>query len=62
MTSSWMWIITCCICLSFNILVIFLLAYRPHGLLEEVGEYDGEAIKDALDKFVIPVQRDNNLG
>jgi ABC-type branched-subunit amino acid transport system substrate-binding protein len=29
-------------------LVIFILAYRPHRLLEEVGEYDGAAIKDAL--------------
>jgi ABC-type branched-subunit amino acid transport system substrate-binding protein len=29
-------------------LVIFILAYRPHGLLEEVGEYDGAAIINAL--------------
>jgi hypothetical protein len=34
--------------LSFNALVIFLLAYRPHGLLEEIVEYDSATIKDAL--------------
>jgi hypothetical protein len=61
MTSSWAWIITCFICLSFNVLVIVLIAYHSHGLLEEVGVYNGEAIKDALDKLDIPVPRDNNL-
>jgi len=30
--------------------------------IEEVCEYDDEAIKDALDKLGIPVPRDNNLG
>jgi len=25
-----------------------ILAYRQHGLLEEFGEYDGAAVKDAL--------------
>jgi ABC-type branched-subunit amino acid transport system substrate-binding protein len=29
-------------------LVIFILAYRQHGLLEEVGEYDGAVIINAL--------------
>ena len=62
MTSSWAWIITCFICLPFNVLVIFILAYRPRELLQEVGVYDGEAIKDALDKLGILVPRDNKLG
>jgi hypothetical protein len=48
MTSSWAWTITFCTCLLCNVLVILILAYRQHGLLEEVGEYDGAAIKNAL--------------
>ena len=47
-TSSWGWVITCCTCLSFNVLFIFLVAYRPNGLLEEVGEYNGAAIINTL--------------